>query len=358
MFKRNAVAVAVLVAVAVSGSALAQSQKGEKPNPQMQKVLDAYRALGGKAPSAVTLKQAREGVTVKDAIRKVLQDEGVTFEPEKVARVEERTIPSPGGDLSVIVYTPEGEAPFPAIVYFHGGGFVLADAEAYESSARGLANQAKAVVISVNYRRAPEEPYSAAADDASAAFNYVREHAAEFGIQANKVAVAGESAGANLATVVAMRAKKEQTPLPVYQLLVYPFLGTNLATASHRTYGSGKYLISNKDLTWFWSQYLGEDWKENRDAQAVPLFAKKEDLQGLPPTLIITGGLDPLKDDATSYAKKLKDAGVEVKVSNYKGVTHEFFQMVPVVQEARQAHAEAGAALKEAFEKTGQVGSR
>ncbi len=347
MGKTSALAVAVFLGVA--GAALAE--KSDKPSAATQKVLEALKTLEAKPLSAGTVEQARKGVTVKDAVELVLKQDGRSAAQEKVTRIDQRKITTSTGDLPVRVYTPDGKGPFPAVVYFHGGGFVVADAMVYDASARAITNQARAVVISVDYRRAPENPYPAALDDAVSAYRYVHDNAAEFNIVASKIAVAGESAGANLATTVAMRAKKEQLTMPVLQVLIYPFLDNDLKSASHKANGDGNYLISNQDLEWFWSKYLGEAWKKNKDPLAVPMSAKKEELAGLPPALIITAGLDPLKDDGTSYGKKLKDAGVPVTIRNFDGVTHEFFGTGAVEPEAKQAQIEVGQALRGAFAK-------
>jgi acetyl esterase len=333
-----------------SATALAKDMavKGQ-PDPQMQTVLDAHKALKPVPPHTVSPQEARKGVTAKDAVEKTLKDQGKPTTPEKVAKVEDKTLKGPAGDIPVRVYTPDGAGPFPVVVYYHGGGFVLADLDTYDASARALANQAKAVVVSVEYRHAPENPFPAAADDATAAFQYVQKNAKEFNGDGSKVAVAGESAGGNLATVVSMRQKKDNGALPVFQLLVYPFVSNNVNTPSHQANGQGNYLVGNQDIAWFWGNYLGKDWKTNKDPLALPLNATAAQLRGLPPALVITASLDPLKDEGQQYADKLKAAGVKVDVKNYDGVTHEFFGMAPVLDKAKQAQADAGMALQKAF---------
>ncbi|RKG85221.1 alpha/beta hydrolase [Corallococcus terminator] len=315
----------------------------------MQVVLDAHKALKPVPPHTVSPRQARTGVTAKDAVEKTLKDQGKPVTPEKVAKVEDRKLKGAKGEIPVRVYTPDGAGPFPVVVYYHGGGFVLADLDTYDASARALANQAKAVVVSVEYRHAPEHPFPAAADDATAAFQYVQKNAKEFNGDASKVAVAGESAGANLATVVAMRQKQDGGAQPVFQLLVYPFVSNNVNTPSHQANGQGNYLIGNQDIAWFWGNYLGKDWVQNKDPNALPLKATPAQLRGLPPAMVVTASLDPLKDEGQEYAKNLKAAGVKVDVKNYDGVTHEFFGMAPVLDIAKKAQADAGMALRKAF---------
>ncbi|RYZ40795.1 MAG: alpha/beta hydrolase [Myxococcaceae bacterium] len=315
----------------------------------MQVVLDAHKALKPVPPHTVSPQQARTGVTAKDAVEKTLKEQGKPTTPEKVARVEDRKLKGAKGEIPVRVYTPDGAGPFPVVVYYHGGGFVLADLDTYDASARALTNQAKAVVVSVEYRHAPENPFPAAADDATAAFQYVQKNAKEFNGDGSKVAVAGESAGANLATVVAMRQKQDGGAQPVFQLLVYPFVSNNVNTPSHQANGQGNYLIGNQDIAWFWGNYLGKDWAQTKDPNALPLKATTAQLRGLAPAMVVTAGLDPLKDEGQEYAKNLKAAGVKVDVKNYDGVTHEFFGMAPVLDIAKKAQADAGMALQKAF---------
>jgi acetyl esterase len=342
---------ATLCALAAAASAPAA---GNKPDPQMQQVLDAFKALGPQPLHRLTPPEARKGPTTKDAVTKVLKGAGRPVAPEAVAKVEDRQLPGAGGSLPVRIYTPAGaaDAPLPIVVYFHGGGFVIADLDVYDASPRAIANQAQAVVVSVHYRQAPENPYPAAADDATAAFRYVQAHAVDFGGDPERIAVAGESAGGNLATVVTLRQKSDNLPQPVLQLLIYPFLSNDLTTPSHKQNGQGNYLVANQGLAWFWGQYLGNGWKETREPLALPVHATAKQLRGLAPAFVITAALDPLRDEGQEYAKKLKAAGVRTDVKNYPGVTHEFFGMAAVVDTAKHAQSDAGAALRKAFERT------
>ena len=332
-----------------------QQAQMKAPDAQMQKVLEAHKSLNPKPPHTVTPEVARKGPSAKDAVTKVLKEENKPTEPEKLGKVDDVKIPGAAGDLQARVYTPEGTGPFPVLVYFHGGGFVIADLDVYDATPRALAKQANAVVVSVHYRQAPEHPFPAAADDAVAAFRYVRQNAAKYNGDPQRVAVGGESAGGNLATVVAMREKKGESA-PVFQLLVYPFVSNDLSTPSHVANGQGNYLVGNPDLAWFWQNYLGADWKKNKNAEALPIHATPAQLKGVAPAMVITAGLDPLKDEGAAYAKKLQAAGVKTELKNYEGVTHEFFGMAAVVDTAKTAQADAVAALKRAFEKTPSMG--
>jgi acetyl esterase len=350
-----------------AGAALAQPGAPEKTrvpaktqvDPLMQKVLDAHKALKPKPFHTLTPEQARKGPSATDAVKSLMKKEGKSTTPDKtgLAKVDDTTLPGPGGDIPVRIYTPEGQGPFPVVVYYHGGGFVVADLDTYDAGPRALAQQAKAVVVSVHYRQAPEHPFPAASDDATAAFRYVQENAAKYNGDPRRVAVAGESAGGNLATVVAMQQKEARRVLPVFELLVYPFLSNDVNTPSHKANGQGNYFLGNQDIAWFWNNYLGEGWKTNTDPLALPLLASTDKLRGLPPTLIITAGLDPLKDEGTAYARKLREAGVKTELKNYDGVTHEFFGMGAVVGTAAKAQADAASALKNAFQNVGVGGS-
>ena len=311
--------------------------------------MDAMKALGAKPIHSGTPQQVRKGVTPKDGVLKVLKDEGKSVEPEKVAKVEDRRIDGAKGKIGARIYTPEGAGPFPVVLYFHGGGFVIADPDVYDASGRALANASGAMLVSVDYRRAPEHPYPAALDDAAAAFAYLQKHAAELNGDPSRIAVAGESAGGNLAIGVALRQKKSGGRAPVFALLVYPFVSNDLSTPSHLANGQGNYILGNDDIAWFWKYTFGKDWKQLRDPMALPIYATADQLKGFPPSLVITAGLDPLKDEGEKFAQMLKDAGVKVETKNYDGVTHEFFSMGAAVDQARQAEQFAGAALRTAF---------
>ena len=358
-----------LTAVLVTGL-LGQSkvawgeEEGPRVDRQMRVVLAAHQALvesatklntpaeAGRETREMQPAQARRIPTVRDAMAKVLEERGEPTTAEPVAKVEDRVIPGALSDLPARVYTPMGRSPLPIVLYFPGGGFVLGDLDSYDATPRALANRASAIVISVQPRRAPEKRFPAAADDAVAAFRFVQANAKLFGGDAHRVAVAGEGAGANLATVVAMRQKKQGGAQPVFQLLITPFLDNVLTNRSHRRMGGGDYLIDNDRLAWFWRQYIGPDWKESRHPEAVPVHASTAQLRGVAPALLITAGLDPMRDEGKRYADKLTNAGVAVEAKTYDGVTHEFFGLAPVLDKAKRAQEDAGQALRAVFYKT------
>jgi acetyl esterase len=316
-----------------------------KADPQMQKVLDALASLGGKPITTLSPQEARKQPTPADAVKKVLKEQGKRTAPDAGVTVKEMTIPGPHGKLPIHVFQPEGKGPFPVMLYYHGGGFVIADTDTYEASPRALANKANAVIVSVDYHRAPERPFPAAANDAFAAYQWVLQHAAQINGDPQRVAVGGESAGGNLAAVVSQMARDKGVTLPVHQLLVYPMAGHDFNTPSYKRNADAKPL--NKPMMeWFYKHYLGKQVNAN-NPYAVPLAAKS--LKNLPPATIITAEIDPLLSEGKTYADRLKQDGVKVTYKEYSGVTHEFFGMAKVVDKAKDAQDLAAQELRQAF---------
>jgi acetyl esterase len=263
-------------------------------------------------------------------------------EPEPVAHVENRTIPGPDGEIGVRIYRPASRAKLPALVYFHGGGFVLCNLDTHDGTCRSLANGAGAVVVSVDYRLAPEHRFPAAPEDCYAAAQWVSRNAAEIGADPTRIAVGGDSAGGNLAAVVALMARDRGAPPLRFQLLIYPVTDFAFDTASYRDNAEG-YFLTTGMMKWFWSQYLA-DPAAGAQAYASPLRAR--DLRGLPPALCITAGYDPLRDEGEAYACRLADAGVAATTSRYDGMFHGFFGMQAQLDAAKRAVAEASDALR------------
>jgi acetyl esterase len=242
-------------------------------------------------------------------------------------------ISGPGGHIPIRIYTPQGNGPFPVIVYFHGGGWVISTIDTYDSSARALAKTADAIVVSVEYRKAPEHKFPAAHEDAYAAYQWVLRNADSFGGDPSMVAVAGESAGGNLAAAVCLMARARGELLPVHQALIYPVAGYDFNTPSYRENAQAKPLDKSM-MAWFFEKYLREpaDGKNHLiDLVNVP------NLSGLPPATIITAEIDPLRSEGRRYAERLLEAGVPVTYRNFLGVTHEFFGMGAVVNDANTA---------------------
>lgn len=314
------------------------------PDPEMKAVLDALASLGGKPIETLSPDEARKQPTPAAAVRQVLQAQGKSTAPEPVGKTEDRAIPGPGGQIPIRIYWPAGNGPFPVVFYIHGGGWVIANLDTYDSSARAITNAAKAVVVSTHYRQAPEHRYPAAHDDVFAAYQWTLKNAASLNGQPQKVAVLGESAGGNMAAVVSLRARDHKVMMPVHQVLVYPVAGVDMNTESYRENAAAKPL--NKPMmAWFAQHYLGAPTRGNDE---INLYSRK-DLKGLPPTTIITADIDPLRSDGQMLAKALQSAGVAVMSKNYEGSTHEFFGMGAVVPDAKDAVAFAADGLQKAF---------
>lgn len=272
-----------------------------------------------------------------------------TLEPPAVpiGKIDNVTMPGPAGEIKLRVYTPVagGSAALPCLVYFHGGGWVIGDLDTHDALCRTLANETSARVVAVDYRLAPENKYPAAADDAYAAVKWVEQNAAKLGIDPNLIAVAGDSAGGNLAAVVALMAKQKGGPRIVFQLLIYPVTQLRAQTESMKSFAEG-YFLERRTMDWFCDQYApGADPK---DWRCSPLAA--EDLAGLPRAYIVTAGFDPLRDEGKAYADKLNHAGVAAVYVDYPSMVHGFFNMSAVLPTARQAIADAAKALRKAFE--------
>lgn len=279
-------------------------------------------------------------------LRKMYEDQTqLPFPAEPVAAVAERRVPGPDGELAVRVYTPEREGPHPGIVFFHGGGWVIGNLDTHDGTARKLANAAGCTVVSVDYRLAPESRFPAAAEDCYAATGWVAEHRDDLGIAAGPLAVAGDSAGGNLATVVALMARDRDGPQLGFQLLIYPVVDCDFDRPSYRDNAEG-YMLTRDVMQWFWDQYV-PDPTERRNPYANPLAAAS--LADLPPALVLTAEYDPLRDEGEAYAERLKSEGVRVDCTRYDGVIHGFFSFADLVDKGKQAIAQAGAAVREAL---------
>ncbi|WP_353940792.1 alpha/beta hydrolase [Streptomyces sp. HUAS MG91] len=282
------------------------------------------------------------GGTVTDAAeaRRILAAAPASpFPAPAVGAVEDREIPgaADGPPIPVRIYRPEDAAgPVPVVVFFHGGGWVICDLDSHDSTARALCRDAGAVVVSVDYRLAPEHRFPAAVDDAYAAVRWVAGHAAELGADAAALSVAGDSAGGNLAAVVAQIARDEGGPAIARQLLVYPATDARQKTGSFADNADG-YFLTAAHCAWFREQYLGPDG-DPAHPRVSPLLA--QDLTGLPAAHVVTAGCDPLCDEGRAYASALRDAGVPVTESRFPGMFHGFFGFPELLDDARQALAD------------------
>lgn len=274
---------------------------------------------------------------------------GLSEGPE-VAKVEMKEATGAAGKIPVRVYTPAekvaGGDLRPGLVFFHGGGFVVCDLDSHDSTCRELANGANCVVVSVDYRLAPEAKFPAAPEDCYAATKWVVENAPSLGIDADRIAVAGDSAGGNLATVVALMCRDRSGPRLTHQLLIYPVTDNRFDTPSYKENGVG-YFLSADMMRWFWHHYL-ESESDGENPLASPLRAP--DLSRLPNTTLLTAEYDPLRDEGRAYAERLRVAGVETSHTEYPGVFHGFFGMTAQIPRARQALDQACSELRKAFE--------
>lgn len=342
--------VAYFTAAALASPAFAgdKSGMGAKPDPQMQAVLDQLKKLGGKPIETLTAEQARKQPTPADAVKALLkkkQDKLLPPKPEAVGDVNDESIDGPGGSIPIRIYTPKGEGPFPVIVYYHGGGWVIADLDTYDASARALTNAANAIVVSSHYRQGPEHKFPAAHEDALAAYAWTLENAKNIKGDPKRIAVAGESAGGNLAAAVSVMAREHKMPMPLHQLLVYPIADNETDKPSYIENAKAKPL-NKAMMEWFFDKYLNTP--ADGENHLISLL-DEDDLKGLPPTTVITAQIDPLRSEGKAYADKLKAAGIPVRYMNYDGVTHEFFGMAAVVDKAKQAQQFAAEGLKKAF---------
>ena len=251
-----------------------------------------------------------------------------------LAGVADRQIPGPAGSIPVRIYTPAGPGPFPILMYFHGGGFVIGDLDTFDSLCRETSAGAGVVVVSVDYRCAPEHPFPAAPDDCFAATCWAAAHAAELNGDASRIGVSGDSAGGNLAAVTALRCRDEGGPRLAAQLLVYPVCDADPAAYPSMTANAEGYLLTAADMAWFVGHYV-KDPAALASPKLLPMRAAS--LAGLPPALVITAEYDPLRDEGNAYAAKLIAAGVPVEARSYRGTIHGFYTFFTVMSLGRQA---------------------
>ena len=271
----------------------------------------------------------------------------VAGDPPRGVVTEDSTIPGPGGDLPTRLYRPQdAEGPLPILIYFHGGGFVIGDRDTHDIPCRRLSLGAECLVVSVDYRLAPEHPFPAPVDDAWAATLWVVDHAAELGGDPARVAVGGDSAGGNLAAIVCHMAKRDGAPRLAYQLLIYPGTDVTGSMPSHKALGQG-YRLTTELMDWFMDHYFS-DGGDRRQLMASPLFA--DDFAHLPAAFILTAGYDPLKDEGRAYADKLREAGVETEFVEYEGMIHGFITAGGLVDAAVESMEVCAEALRRAFD--------
>lgn len=305
-------------------------------DPQAQAVIDQFAALGLQPRHLLTPAEARQQFEMRAA----LAPPG-----EPVTRVEDRTIAGPGGDIPIRIYAPAGDEPLPVVVFFHGGGWVIGNIASHDATVRSLTNASGCMFVSVDYRLAPETKFPGPAEDCYVATTWVEEHAAAIGADRRRIAVAGDSAGGNLAAAVALMARDRGGPALAYQLLIYPVTDHSFETASYRDNAEG-YLLSRKDMEWFWQHYLAGA-ADGANPYASPLRAV--DLAGLPPASVITAEFDPLRDEGEAFAERLRAAGVATESRRYDGMIHGFFNLAALLDQGKQAIVAAGSSLRTAL---------
>lgn len=328
--------------------------KGEDPawapdgiDDEMLVVMEKLQSYGAPPVETLTAQEARKGPTPTTAVMDVMKENNIPMPPSQIDTMG-KDIPVQGGSIHARVYKPRtGDSSLPVIVYYHGGGWVIADLDTYDASAKGLAEQSGAVVVSVHYRQGPEHQFPTAHNDAFAAYQWVLKNAASLKGNPKMVAVAGESAGGNLACNVSIMARDKGIMLPVHQLLVYPVANNDMNSESYQKYAQAKPL--NKPMMeWFAKNYLGDMSK----AADPRISLVRANLKGLSPTTIVAAQIDPLTTEGKLLSDKLKEAGVEVDYKLYDGVTHEFFGMATVVPDAKDAQGYAAGRLKNGFTTT------
>ena len=270
---------------------------------------------------------------------------------EAVDQVRDLKIPGPAGEVAIRIYAPKSSSPAPALIYFHGGGWVLGNLESHDHVCRALANSVPCVVLSVDYRLAPEHKFPAAVHDSFAATQWIVGHAVELSVDRSRIAVGGDSAGGNLAAVVSQIARDHSGPKLALQLLIYPATDMRMNMPSIDENADGP-LLTKAAMHWFVNHYLNGE-KDRTDPLASPLLAS--DLRGLPPAFVITAECDPLRDEGEEYTKRLKEAGVPVDVQRYQGMPHGFFSFGAALDGGRLAFGDATARLRSAFGLAGRV---
>ena len=371
MTSRSTTVLVALATALLSGSALAQTPQQNNAQPtvmdrvvgtvqsltgspmatldtDMRHVIDALNDLGPKDVSKLSAAEARQQPGAADAAKQVLRGQGKSTLPDPAVTMKNVLVDGAKGKIVATTFTPAAASgPLPVIVYYHGGGFVIANNATYADSAAILAKEVGAVVVAVEYSKAPEHKFPASHDDAIAAYKWIAQNAGSLGGDPAKIAIAGESAGGNLTVNVAIAARDQNLPKPAHLLIVYPMAGADLETESYKE-NTGSKPLNKPMMEWFYSN-LTNSPADMQDPRID--IVGKANLGGLPPSTVITAQIDPLRSEGQALAAKLKGAGVNVDVQHYDGVTHEFFSMGMVVADAKAAETVAVKNLKAALGK-------
>lgn len=317
---------------------------GKKLTDPMAVVIEKLVSFGGPAITTLSAVEARKQPSPADAAMAVIKEHNIPV-PANNVDTTGKDIPVKGGQIHLRIYTPKtGKASYPVIVYYHGGGWVIADLNTYNASAQSLSALVDAIVVSVAYRQAPEYKFPVAHNDSYAAYEWTVKNAASIKGDTKRIAIVGESAGGNLAASVSMMARDKGMQLPVHEVLVYPIAGYDFTTPSYKESDSTKPLSSGL-MKWFFEKYLNSA----ADGKNPMISLVTANLKGLPPTTIIGAEYDPLRSEGEVLADNFKKAGVAASYKLYKGTTHEFFGMAAVVPDAKDAQGFASDELKKAF---------
>jgi len=301
-------------------------------DPQAQVIVDFMASIGFTFDGA-TPEELRAGMSA-----------GATPSPIAMSSITDRTIPGPAGAIPIRIYRPSTDADLPVVTFFHGGGWVVGDLESHDHCCRVIASKAECVVVAVDYRLAPEAKFPAAIDDAWAATEWVVANADELGVDASRLAVAGDSAGGNLAAVVANMSRDHEHVEIIQQVLIYPVTDGSCDRPSMTENAEG-YFLTRSAMDWFHDHYTATV-ADLEDPRYSPILS---DLAGAPSAVVVTAGFDPLRDQGNAYAAKLVEAGVEVDHVEYEGMIHGFFSMDEAIDVAADAQDQVAAALKAAF---------
>ncbi len=295
-------------------------------NPQVQGFLQSLAAAGAPAFHSLQPPQCRQAI---NGLMRMMPPSSAVL-----AQVRDTHIAGPAGEIGLRIYTPVGAGPFPILMYFHGGGFVIGDLDTFDTLCRETCAGAGVVVVSVDYRLAPEHPFPAAPNDCLAATRWAAAHAAEINGDATRIGVSGDSAGGNLAAVTALRLRDEGGPALKAQLLIYPVADADPDRYPSMTENAEGYLLSRADMNWFVGHYV-KDPAALASSALCPIKAASH--AGLPPALVITAEFDPLRDEGNAYAKKLAAAGVAVEHRCYDGAIHGFYTFFGALSLGREA---------------------
>lgn len=326
-----------------------QAKALDRADSDMSEVLKALQGLNGKPIQTLSAEEARKQPTAADATMAVIKAAGIKVEPK--VKAQDTTYQGAAGELQARIYTPTeadtSDGPLPVVLYFHGGGWVIANIDTYEASAQAIAEKSEAIVVSATYRQGPENKFPAAHDDAVAAYKWVLANAGQFGGDPARVAVVGESAGGNLAANVAIAARDQNLQAPVHMGLIYPVAGNDMNTESYKV-NADAMPLNKPMMEWFVKQVTSspEDTKDPR----INLLGA--DLKGLPDATVITAEIDPLRSEGEALAEALEAADVDVEHEDYEGSAHEFFGMGLVVDDADDAQDLLAENLSDAFDDT------